>query len=66
MSRKFTPKVVTANHLLEGDAIWLTDDDRWTRNIAEAELIDDEAHAELRLLFANQNQTFSMLKDYPM
>ncbi|MEM1371234.1 MAG: DUF2849 domain-containing protein, partial [Pseudomonadota bacterium] len=29
MSRRpFTPKVVTANALLEGDAVWLTADDR--------------------------------------
>jgi hypothetical protein len=52
MSRRFTPKVVTANALLEGDAIWLTEDDRWTRDMREAELIEDEAHAQLRLLFA--------------
>ena len=39
MDRVFTPKVVTANALLEGDAVWLTEDDRWTRNMAEAELI---------------------------
>ena len=52
MTKQFTPKVVTANALLEGDAIWLTEDDRWTRNISEAELIEDEAHATIRLLFA--------------
>ncbi|MBP1805933.1 DUF2849 domain-containing protein [Rubellimicrobium aerolatum] len=52
MSRRFTPKVVSANHLLEGDAVWLTEDDRWTRDMAEAELIEDEAHAAIRLLFA--------------
>lgn len=52
MARKFTPKVVTANALLEGDAVWLTEDDRWSRDIAQAELIEDEAHAQLRLLHA--------------
>lgn len=57
MSRAFTPKVVTANALLEGDAVWLTEDDRWTRNIAEAELITDEAHADLRLLEAQARQS---------
>lgn len=51
MSRGFTPKVVTANALLEGDAVWLTEDDRWTRDMAQAELIEDEAHADIRLLF---------------
>lgn len=52
MTRAFTPKVVTANALLEGDAVWLTADDRWTRDMAEAELIEDEAHAAIRLLDA--------------
>ena len=52
MSRRFTPKVVTANALLEGDTVWLTADDRWTRRMSEAELIEDEAHAQLRLLDA--------------
>ena len=50
--RPFSPKVVTANALLEGDVVWLTEDDRWTRNMAEAELISDEAVADDRLLFA--------------
>lgn len=52
MSRRFTPKVVTANALLEGDSVWLTEDDRWSRDIREAELIEDEAHAQIRLLDA--------------
>lgn len=52
MSRRFTPKVVTANDLLEGDVVWLAADDCWTRALGEAELIDDEAHAQLRLLHA--------------
>ena len=52
MSRAFTPKVVTANHLLEGDVIYLAEDDAWVRDIREAELIEDEAHGQLRLLHA--------------
>ncbi len=52
MARKFTPKVVTANALIEGDVIWLTADDQWTRCMDDAELIVDEAHGQLRLLFA--------------
>jgi hypothetical protein len=51
MSRGFTPKVVTGNALLEGDAVWLTEDDHWTRDMHQAELIEDEAHADIRLLF---------------
>lgn len=54
MARPFTPKVVTANALIEGDVIYLTDRDMWTRNMCEAELITDEAHAQLRLLEATQ------------
>jgi hypothetical protein len=52
MSRQFTPKVVTANALLEGDVIYLTTDDQWTRVHNDAELITDEAHAQIRLLDA--------------
>ena len=52
MARTFTPKVVTANALLEGDAVWLTEDNRWSPTMAEAELLTDEAHADLRLLEA--------------
>lgn len=53
MSPRFTPKVVTANALLEGDVVYLTADDRWSRHHHEAELIEDEAHAQMRLLHAN-------------
>ncbi|MWB78600.1 DUF2849 domain-containing protein [Pseudooceanicola sp. 216_PA32_1] len=54
MPRAFTPKVVTANDLLEGDVVYLTADDRWTRHLAEAELLSDEAHAALRLIEAEK------------
>jgi len=52
MPRPFTPKVVTANDLLEGDVIYLTADDGWSRDMEQAEILTDEAHAQLRLLFA--------------
>jgi hypothetical protein len=51
MKGRFTPKVVTANDLRLGDVVYLTADDRWSRHHAEAELIEDEAHAQMRLLF---------------
>lgn len=54
MPRPFTPKVVTANDLLEGDVIYFTADNTWTRNLSEAELITDEAEAQLRLLEAEK------------
>lgn len=53
MARAFTPKVITSNLLIEGDAVWFTTADTWTGDIAEAEFITDEAHADLRLLEAN-------------
>lgn len=54
MPKPFTPKVVTANHLLEGDVIYQTASDEWTRDLAEAEILTDEADAQLRLLNAEQ------------
>lgn len=50
MSRPFPAKVVTANLLRDGDVVYLTADDRWTPHHNEAELIEDEAHAQMRLL----------------
>ena len=56
MSRPFTPKVITANDLLRGDVVWLTDSGDWTRDMARAELIEDEAHAQIRLIEAEVQQ----------
>ena len=53
MPREFTPKVVTANHLLQGDVIYQTATG-WTRRLAEAEVLTDEADADLRLIDASQ------------
>jgi hypothetical protein len=52
MSRRYVPKVVTANRLREGDVVYLTANNLWTPHHQEAELIEDEAHAQLRLLHA--------------
>ncbi len=54
MARAFTPKVVTANALIEGDVIYLTSTGTWTRNLSEAVLLTDEADAQLHLLEAEQ------------
>ena len=51
MSR-FTPKVVTAHRLREGDVVYQTAADQWSPHHHEAELIEDEAHAQMRLLHA--------------
>ncbi len=52
MSHRYIPKVVTANRLREGDVVYLTANNLWTPHHHEAELIEDEAHAQLRLLHA--------------
>ncbi|WP_308917359.1 DUF2849 domain-containing protein [Jannaschia sp. LMIT008] len=51
--RPFTPKVVTANHLIEGDVVYLSDADEWVRDLAQAAILTDEADAEARLIDAS-------------
>jgi hypothetical protein len=53
MTKAFTPKVVTANDLLIGDVIYQTATG-WTRDLAQAEVLTDEADADLRLIDASQ------------
>ena len=55
MPRPFKPKVIAANDLLEGDVIYYTAKDSWSRSLSEAELITDEAEAQLRLLAAERD-----------
>ncbi|MEM7644973.1 MAG: DUF2849 domain-containing protein [Pseudomonadota bacterium] len=52
--RPFTPKVVTANLLREGDVVYLAADDAWVPRHQDAELIEDDAHAQIRLLDAER------------
>jgi hypothetical protein len=52
MPRPFTSRVVTANDLRLGGVVYLTADDRWSPRLSDAELLEDEAHAQLRLLHA--------------
>ncbi len=63
MPRPYPAKVVTASDLRVGDVIYLTASDRWSRDLAEAEVITDEAHAQLRLLDA-ERQTGSVVGAY--
>ena len=58
MPRSFAPHVVTANDLILGHVVYLTADDTWAPCLSEAEVIEDEAHAQIRLLDAQaQAQT---------
>ena len=54
MSRAFSPKVVTANDLLEGDVVYLTAQDGWTRHLREAEILRNETLATQRQTLAAQ------------
>ncbi|HCP82625.1 MAG TPA: DUF2849 domain-containing protein [Octadecabacter sp.] len=63
MARDFTPKVITSNLLISGDAVWFSVNDTWSGDIADAEFLTDEAHAALRLLEANA-QTNVMVGAY--
>ncbi len=54
MSRPFTAKVITASDLRTGAVIYQTAEDTWSRDLAHAEVITDEAHAQLRLLDADR------------
>ncbi len=49
MSNHTTIMVVTANDLIDGDAVWLTPDKDWTRDIRKAETIENERAAQSRL-----------------
>ena len=62
MPKPFTPKVVTANALLEGDVIYQTATG-WSRNLADADVLTDEADADLRLIEASA-QTGSVVGAY--
>ncbi|MEO0391107.1 MAG: DUF2849 domain-containing protein [Pseudomonadota bacterium] len=53
MPKAFEPSVVTANDLLRGDVVYQTASG-WTRRLSEAEVLIDEADAQLRLVEASQ------------
>lgn len=52
MSIRFTPSVVTANDLFEGDVVYLTPQGGWSRLHAEAELFTEQTAAETALAAA--------------
>ncbi len=58
MTRAFTPKMVTANDLLEGDVIYLTADNKWSRLLSDAHVftVETEANAALELAVGQQDR----------
>lgn len=57
MAKKYTPSVLTANHLLEGDAVWWTGKE-WSRDIAAAEVIETSDDATTILEMASTSAKF--------
>ena len=56
-------KVVTANDLMLGDVVYLTAEAGWTRDLDQADVLTDEADAQLRLLDA-QAQSHEVVGAY--
>jgi hypothetical protein len=52
MPKSFQPSVITANALLEGDVVYLRGD-YWVRDLVQADVLTDEADAQLRLMEAS-------------
>ena len=55
-ARSFTPCVLTANDLLEGDVVYLAPDGAWARQLGSARLFGDEAEARRSLAAAVSQQ----------
>ena len=54
MARIKYPKIVTANHLLEGDVIYMTASGDWSRQHEDAKLYEDIDDAEAALKIAKK------------
>ena len=52
--RAFTPKIVTANDLFEGDAIYLTASHDWSREHRDAALAETQDEADALLAAGQQ------------
>lgn len=50
-------QLITANDLRTGRVVYFTPESGWTADLAAAELLEDEAHAALRLIEASAQST---------
>ena len=53
MPRPYLPKVITANALIEGDVVYMTAKGMWSRCMRDADILNDEADAQIRLIDAS-------------
>ena len=63
MARAFTPCVLTANDLLDGDVVYLDPGGDWTRRLGSARLFEDELEAR-RCLAEAQSQEDTIIDPY--
>ena len=56
MARAFTPCILTANDLFDGDVVYLAPDGAWTRGPGAARLFEDEAEASSCLAAAEAQE----------
>lgn len=56
MVKKSSFWVITSNHLIEGDAIWLDVSGRWTRQSSEAVVFADKSTAQQALSSADKER----------
>ncbi len=54
MPREILSQVITANALIEGDVVYLTAGDTWTRHLTQAQAFSDKAAAEAALARAGK------------
>lgn len=56
MAKPFSLKIVSANDLMEGDVVYLTARNTWSRNIADAAIARDQAAADALLASGDARQ----------
>lgn len=54
MAKPFIAQIITSNHLIEGDSIYLTEAGTWSRRAADAVLLPDATQAAAHLARANR------------
>ncbi|MEO1276748.1 MAG: DUF2849 domain-containing protein [Pseudomonadota bacterium] len=54
MARAFSPKIVSANDLMDGDVVYLAADARWSRDLSDAAVAETPEAAAALLERANQ------------
>lgn len=56
MAKAFIPKIVSANDLMDGDVVYLTEQFEWSRQITTAAIANDEAAADSLLAKGEERQ----------